>query len=103
MTRKELENFWKDPHNRKWGVYCCKADPRGIVPRRIKWMGWTVNAARPSAIPVLLCVVALLGLPVGRVRACGDVTVMTILTIAASILAVCLVSTYLSSSARWSS
>ena len=56
MTREEIEACWKDPHNWKWHVYYCKADPRAIVPRRLKWMGWTVNFARPSAIPwVGLC------------------------------------------------
>jgi uncharacterized membrane protein len=53
MTPEQVQAYWKDPHNRKWGFYYCKADPRVIVPRRFKWMGWTVNAARPSAIPVL--------------------------------------------------
>jgi hypothetical protein len=101
MTREEIENCWKDPHNRKWGFYYCKADPRVIVPRRFKWMGWTINAARPSAIPVLLCMVALLCVPVAMVRANGGGTVVSFFTGAASIVVVCLVSTYLSSSTRW--
>ena len=46
MTREEIEKCWRDPRNRKWGIfYYCKADPRVIVPKRLKWMGWTVNAA----------------------------------------------------------
>ena len=45
MTREEMEACWI-PRNRKWGlIYYCKADPRAIVPRRFKWMGWTVNFA----------------------------------------------------------
>ena len=63
MTREELEDCWKDPQNRMWGAYYCKADPRVIVPKRFKWMGWTINAARPSAIPVVLLTLAILLVP----------------------------------------
>ena len=101
MTRDEIENCWKDPHNRKWGFYYCKADPRVIVPRRFKWMGWTVNAARLSAIPVLWLMIALIVVPVEVVRANGGGAVVSYFTAAASIAVVCLLSTYLSSSARW--
>ena len=45
MTREELEACWKDPQNRKWGVYYCKADPRVIVPKRLKGLGWTIKFA----------------------------------------------------------
>ena len=102
MTREEIENCWKDPHSCKWGGYYCKADPRVIVPRRFKWMGWTLNFARPSAIPVLLCMVALLVVPIEVVKASGGVTVVSYFTAAASIVVVCLLSAHLSSSTRWS-
>ena len=101
MTREEIETWWKDPHNWKWRVYYCKADPRVIVPKHQKWMGWTLNFARPSAIPVLLCVFALLAVPAAMVRASGGGIVMSYLTIAVSIVVVCLLSAYLSSSKRW--
>ncbi len=52
MTREEIEACRRDRRNRKWCFYYCKADPRVIVPKRYKWMGWTINAAHPSAIPV---------------------------------------------------
>jgi hypothetical protein len=97
MTREEIENCWKDPHNWKWRVYYCKADPRAIVPRRFKWMGWTVNFARPSAIPVLLLMIALIVVPLEVVRANGGGTVVSYFTAAASIAVVCLVCAYLSS------
>jgi uncharacterized membrane protein len=71
MTREEIETHWKDPRNRKWGVYYCRADPRVIVPKHPKWMGWTVNAARPSAIPVALLLLALLTIPVFIMAAKG--------------------------------
>ncbi len=102
MTREEIENCWNDPRNRKWGVYYCRADPRVIVPRHRKWMGWTLNFARPSAIPVLLFVFALLVVPVAIVRANGGGTIARLLAIAASLLVVCLLSAYLSSTKRLS-
>jgi len=102
MTRDEIENCCKDPHNRKWGFYYCKADPRVIVPRRFKWMGWTINAARPSAIPVLLFMIALIVVPMEVVRANGGGTVVRYITAAAGTVVVCLLSAYLSSSKRWS-
>jgi len=55
MRREEIDACWNDPRNLKWGlIYYCKADTRAIVPRRLKWMGWTPNFARPSAIPLVL-------------------------------------------------
>jgi hypothetical protein len=103
MTRDEIESYWRDPRNWKWaGIYYCKADPRAIVPRRLKWMGWTLNAARPSAIPVLCFMIALLVVPLEMVRANGGATVVSFFTAAASIVVVCLLSAYLSSSKRWS-
>jgi hypothetical protein len=101
MTREEIENCWKDPLNRKWGVYYCKADPRVIVPKHRKWMGWTLNFAHPSAIPVLLFMLALLVVPVRMVKASGAGTAVIVFTGVASILVVCLLSAYLSSTERW--
>ena len=97
MTREEIETCWKDPHNWKWRVYYCKADPRAIVPRRFKWMGWTVNAARPSAIPVLLLLIAVLVVPVFIVSAKGAGNGIVLITGVAAITLVCLLCAYLSS------
>jgi len=98
MTRKEIEACWRDPNNYKWGlIYYCKADPRAIVPRRFKWMGWTVNFARPAAVPITLLLVALLAVPLFIVRAAGAGSGIALVTVAASITVVCLVCAYLSS------
>jgi hypothetical protein len=98
MTREEIEACWKDPHNRKWGFfYYCKADPRVIVPRRLKWMGWTINAARPSAIPVLLLLLAILAVPVFIVSAKGAGNSIVMITGAVDIAVVCLICAFLSS------
>ena len=101
MTPEEIEACWNDPQNRKGGLYACKADPRVIVPKHRKWMGWTINFARPSAIPVLLGLIALLVVPALIVRACGGGSTVAFIAGAASILVVVLLSAYLSSSERW--
>ena len=97
MTREEIEACWRDPGNYKWGIYYCKADPRPIVPRRYKWMGWTVNFARPSAIPVLGLVFAVLVVPVRILTAKGAATSILLVTEGAAIAVVCLLSAWLSS------
>ena len=53
MSREELERLWADLRNWGW-VYRCELDPRVIVPRRCRWMGWTINFAHPWAWPVPL-------------------------------------------------
>lgn len=54
----QKDENWGGP---KWGdVYFSKKDPRIIVPKRIKWMGWTVNLAHTAGI--LLFVGALFGI-----------------------------------------
>ena len=98
MTREEIETCWKDPRNRKWGVfYYCKADPRVIVPKHPKWMGCTFNAARPSAILVVLLLIAILAVPIFIVSAQGAGNGIVLITAAASITVLCLVCAYLSS------
>ena len=50
-----LEKFLSDANNWRVGViYVCKDDPRFIVPRRVKWGGWTLNFAHASAWGALL-------------------------------------------------
>ena len=98
MTREEIENCWKDPRNRKWGLfYYCKADPRVIVPKRLKWMGWTINTARPSAVPVVLLLLAIVAVPLLIAKAMGAGTGTRLVTGAAAITVLCLVCAYLSS------
>ena len=98
MTREEIEDCWRAPSNYKWGlIYYCKADPRAIVPRRLKWMGWTVNFARPSAIPITLLLIALVAVPLLIMKAKGAGNGIELITGAASITVLCLVCAYLSS------
>jgi hypothetical protein len=98
MTPKEIEALWKDPRNRKWGIfYYCKQDPRVIVPKHVKWAGWTVNAARPAALPVTLFLVALVVVPVFIATESGAGTGVQLLTAALGIIAICSLCAYLSS------
>jgi Family of unknown function (DUF5808) len=101
MTREELEACRNDPHNQKWGAYHCKADPRVIVPKRLKWMGWAINAARPSAIPVMLLMLAILAVPGAIVTALDGGNRGFLVAVAASVAVVCLLCAFLSSSKRW--
>jgi hypothetical protein len=98
MTRQELETLWKDPKNRKWGIfYYCKADPRVIVPKRLKWMGWTVNVARPLAIPISLLLISLVAGPTTAVIFMRPGPGPVLLTIAGCTGVVCLLCAYLAS------
>lgn len=64
MTQEELNKLWLDPGNwRGGGIYHCPDDPRIIVPKRIRWTGYTMNFARRAAIPVLLAVLVILLAP----------------------------------------
>lgn len=89
MTREELENLWRDRRNWKWGVYYCKADPRVIVPKRVKWMGWTINFALPSAVPVFLGLFAVLLVPLFVVSANGAGKGVELITLVISVAALC--------------
>ena len=47
-----------DPDNYKWGIfYYNREDLRGIVPKRNKWMGYTLNFAQPLAWVIILGIV----------------------------------------------
>jgi hypothetical protein len=56
-----LDQFHSDPANWKYGIfYFCRADPRIIVPKRIIGLGWTLNFARPMAVPFVLLLLAVI-------------------------------------------
>jgi hypothetical protein len=98
MTRAEIEACWRDPKNYKWGlIYYCRADPRAIVPRRYKWMGWTVNFARPSAIPTVGFLLAVLVVPIRILTARGAATGIVLVAGGLALAAVCPLCAYLSS------
>ena len=66
MNLSHFDQCRINPDNWKLGfLYVCKDDPRIIVPNRNKGFGWTLNFARPLAIPLMLL---LLGIPTSRIR-----------------------------------
>ncbi len=63
MRRDVFERLWCDPNHWRAGmVYYCPEDPRVIVPRRLRWMGWTMNFAHPH---VFLWLVLTIVIPTG--------------------------------------
>jgi hypothetical protein len=65
MTKEELETLWGDKNNWRWGaIYYCKNDPRLVVPKPIKWTGWTMNFAYPwRAIGLIIFILFVASLP----------------------------------------
>lgn len=60
MSTGALDRLHLDPDNWKLGIfYFCRADQRMIVPKRIRGLGWTLNFARPLAVPFLGFILAL--------------------------------------------
>lgn len=58
-SQETKEKWHIDPNNWIWGMfYYNKDDKRLLPPKRIAWMGWTVNFANRNS--VLLFVFALL-------------------------------------------
>jgi uncharacterized membrane protein len=65
-TKETLENWHNDPKNWKWGIfYYNKDDKRIFPPKRIKYLGWTMNFANPISVIsltlLLVVIIILLG------------------------------------------
>ena len=58
---QETKRQWhQDPNNWIWGIfYYNKADNRILPPKRIAWMGWTVNFANPVSVSIFLILILL--------------------------------------------
>jgi uncharacterized membrane protein len=49
-----------NPDHYKWGIfYYNPEDTRAIVPKRWKWMGWTLNFASPFTYMIILGIIGL--------------------------------------------
>jgi uncharacterized membrane protein len=57
-SKEQLEVWHKDPNNWICGglLYYNKEDERLLPPKRVAWMGWTVNFANPKSIGLLVVV-----------------------------------------------
>jgi hypothetical protein len=54
MSTSAFDRHYFDANNWKLGfIYFCRADQRIFVPKRIRGLGWTLNFARPLAVPSL--------------------------------------------------
>lgn len=54
MSSSAFDRYYWDANNWKLGfIYFCKADQRILVPKRLRGLGWTLNFARPLALPFL--------------------------------------------------
>jgi len=62
VAREDLERLWNDPAHWTLFGYNCPQDPRVVVPKRMRAMGWTINWAHPKAVPMLLL---MMGIAVG--------------------------------------
>lgn len=50
-SQETLNKWHKDPNNWKWGMfYYNKDDKRIFPPKRIAWMGFTVNFANRNSV-----------------------------------------------------
>ena len=49
-----------DPSNWKLGIYYNKLDKRVFPPKRIQWLGWTVNFAHPYSYLTILGLIIIL-------------------------------------------
>ena len=59
MSTEDLDALHRNPDN--WHLvffYFAPGDPRIVVKKRIGIMGWTLNFARPMAIPFLAALIA---------------------------------------------
>jgi hypothetical protein len=59
MSTSAFDRHYFDSNNWKLGfIYFCRADQRIFVPKRIGGLGWTLNFARPLAVPFLGLILA---------------------------------------------
>lgn len=64
MKREDAEKLWESPESWKFGVfYSCEGDPRLMVPKRLRWTGWTLNFAHPQAYILLAALVVIATAP----------------------------------------
>ncbi len=82
LPRGTLDRLWSDPGN--WlpiGLYYCKDDPRIIVPKRRKALGWTINAAHTWAWVALLILILSIMVPAAYLKSINDSLAMIIFTL----------------------
>lgn len=63
-SKEQLEAWHKDPNNWICGglFYYNKEDERLLPPKRVAWMGWTVNFANWKSIGLLIVILILIAI-----------------------------------------
>jgi uncharacterized membrane protein len=62
-TQEDYDNWHKDPKNWYLGLfYYNPKDKRLLPPKRIQWMGYTLNLANPYSVLLLLPLVIIIAL-----------------------------------------
>jgi len=60
-SQEKKERWRKDPNNWIWGLfYYNKEDKRLLPPKRIPFMGWTVNFANTNSVLLFIFVLLLI-------------------------------------------
>ena len=60
-TNETLNEWHNDPSNWKWGIfYYNNKDKRIFPPKRLSFLGWTVNFANPYSILALCGIIILI-------------------------------------------
>ena len=58
-SEETLRQWHAAPNNWKFGIfYFNRADKRIFPPKKIAWMGWTVNFANPLSVLAIVVVLA---------------------------------------------
>jgi len=58
-SEETLHQWHSDPNNWKFGIFYFNIkDKRIFPPKKIAWMGWTVNFANPLSILSIVVIVA---------------------------------------------
>lgn len=93
MSSSAFDRYYWDANNWKLGfIYFCRADQRILVPKRLRGLGWTLNFARPLALPFLgflLAVVAGVMELANSFGGSGDLRFAIKLLLALGLIAVC--------------
>src|SRR4051812_46904268 len=55
----DADALWRDEANWSGSIYFSKRDPRFFVPKRVTWMGWTINFGHPKSTCALATLILL--------------------------------------------
>ena len=60
-SKEQMDEWHNDPSNWDWGIfYFNKKDSRIFPPKRLSFLGWTVNFANPYSVLTLIGLIVLI-------------------------------------------